>query len=84
MFTTTYRRKKAVFFSLMTLFHTTARVAAGRKARGRWFCDDFQVAKFSVSIALAGFSSRRQALRFYCRFVMYLNVKLLAVIGFNL
>jgi hypothetical protein len=29
-------------------------VAAGRKAWGRWFCDDFQVAQFSVSISLSG------------------------------
>jgi hypothetical protein len=32
----------------------TARVAAGRKAGGHRFCDDFQAAEFSVSIALSG------------------------------
>jgi hypothetical protein len=29
-------------------------VAAGKKAWGRWLCDDFQVAKFSVSSAVSG------------------------------
>jgi hypothetical protein len=36
-------------------------VAAGRKACGRWFCDDFQVAKFSVSSALSGLFPRASA-----------------------
>jgi hypothetical protein len=55
-------------------------VAAGRKAWDHRLRDDFQVAKFSVCAPLAGFSSRRQALRFYCRFVMSINVKLLILL----
>jgi hypothetical protein len=51
-------------------------VAAGRKAWGRWFCGDFQVAKFRGLPRRSELFSRRQALRFYCRFVMYLHVKL--------